>query len=78
MPALDDLVAVISGGLDGNLDALAQRTEAGISGIFGERYRANSAFDKRVALMTADRNVPFAGLLHPDTPWPASVGLACR
>jgi 5-methylcytosine-specific restriction protein B len=68
MPAIDDLTSVIAGGFAGNHDALAKRTQAAIEGIFGERYRANSVYETRVSLMAADRNVPFAGFLHPDNP----------
>ncbi len=55
-------------GLSDSSDTVAKATEAAISAVFGERYRANSPYDKRVALMAGDRNVPFAGLLHPDNP----------
>ncbi len=65
---IDELVSVVSNGLSGTPDAVARRTEVAIGSIFGERYRANSPYDKRVALMAGDRNVPFAGLLHPDNP----------
>lgn len=68
MSALDELATAISSGLSDSADAVGKKTEAAIAAIFGERYRANSLYDKRVALMARDRNVPFAGLLHPDNP----------
>ena len=55
-------------GLSESPDTAAKKADAAISSVFGERYRANSSYDKRVALMAGDRNVPFAGLLHPDNP----------
>jgi len=65
---MDELVNTIAKGLSESPDTVAKKTEAAIGSIFGERYRANSSYDKRVALMAGDRNIPFAGLLHPDNP----------
>ncbi len=68
MTAIDELATVISMGMCDNPETVATRTEAAIKSIFGDRYWANSQYDKRVAMMTGDRNVPFAGLLHHDSP----------
>lgn len=68
MSALEDLTKLIAGGLTANHDELAKGTKGAINGIFGERYRSNSPHDCRIALMSGDKNVPFAGLLHPENP----------
>ena len=68
MSAIDELTTVIANGLGDNADTVGNKTEDTIDGIFGERYRANSPRDKRVDLMAGDRNIPFAGLLHPNNP----------
>ncbi len=68
MSALDDLTATIVAGLPGNTSELASRTEKAIDGLFGERYRATSHRARRVVLMAGDQNVPFAGLLHLESP----------
>ena len=65
---IDGLVKAVAMGLSESPDTAAKKADAAISSVFGERYRANSSYDKRVALMAGDRNVPFAGLLHPDNP----------
>ena len=65
---IDEHVKVVAMGLSESPDTVAKKADAAISSVFGERYRANSSYDKRVALMAGDRNVPFAGLLHPDNP----------
>lgn len=68
MSAIDALADLIAGGLTANCDELAAKTEAAIGAMFGERYRAKSQHALRTALMPGDRNVAFAGLLHPDNP----------
>src|SRR5437867_7225069 len=68
MCALEDLTKLIAGGLTANRDELAEKTKTAIGGLFGERYRSNSPHDHRIALMSGDKNVPFAGLLHPENP----------
>jgi hypothetical protein len=68
MSALEDLPTLIAGGLTSNRDELGQKTKASLDGIFGERYRANSPREDRIALMAGDKNVPFAGMLHPENP----------
>ncbi len=68
MSALDDLTAIIARGWQGNTNELASCTEKAINGLFGERYRATSQRACRVVLMAGDQNVPFAGLLHQDSP----------
>lgn len=68
MSALDDLSALIAAGLSGNRDELGEKTKVSLDGIFGERYRANSPREHRIAFMAGDKNVPFAGMLHPENP----------
>ncbi len=68
MSPLEDLSALIASGLTGNRDELGQKTKTAIEGLFGERYRANSSRESRVALMSGDKNVPFAGMVHPENP----------
>ena len=68
MSALDDLTTIIAAGWQGNTNELASSTERAIDGLFGERYRANSERARRVVLLAGDQNVPFAGLLHPESP----------
>lgn len=65
---IDEFVNAVSQGLSGNPDAAVKRTEAAINSIFGQRYWQSSSYDKRIALMSAERNVPFAGILHPENP----------
>ncbi len=68
MAAIDELAEVIHSGLGPDTNDLGDRTEKALAGIFGERYRADSQRLPRIALMSGDQNVPFAGLLHPDNP----------
>ncbi len=68
MTAIDELVDVIHSGLSQDTNNLGDRTKKALAGIFGERYRVNSQYTPRVALMGGDQNIPFAGLLHPENP----------
>ncbi len=68
MAALDELTEVIRGGLHPDTNELAVKTKTALAGIFGERYRVNSQYATRVALMAGEQNIPFAGLLHPENP----------
>lgn len=68
MSAFDDLVQLIALGYPADRKNLAEKTEKAIDGLFGERYRKNSPYAKRIAFMSGDENVPFAGLLHRDSP----------
>jgi 5-methylcytosine-specific restriction enzyme B len=49
-------------------ESLAQATSAAIEGLFGSRYPQRSRFAPRVALMSPDQGVPFAGLVHEESP----------
>jgi hypothetical protein len=68
MPAFDDLATLIASGYPTDRKNLAEKTEKAIDGLFGERYRKNSPHAKRIAFMPGDENVPFAGLVHRDSP----------
>ena len=68
MPAFDDLAKLIASGYPAGRKNLAEKTEKAIDGLFGERYRKNSPHAKRIAFMPGDENVPFAGLVHRDSP----------
>ena len=68
MPAFDDLATLIASGYPADRKNLAEKTEKAMDGLFGERYRKNSPHAKRIAFMSGDENVPFAGLVHRDSP----------
>ena len=68
MPAFDDLAKLIASGCPAGRKNLAEETEKAIDGLFGERYRKNLPHAKRIAFMPGDENVPFAGLVHRDSP----------
>jgi hypothetical protein len=68
MPAFDDLATLIASGYATDRKNLAEKTEKAIDGLFGERYRKTSPHAKRIAFMPGDENVPFAGLVHRDSP----------
>jgi 5-methylcytosine-specific restriction enzyme B len=68
MLAFDELVKLIASGYPSERKNLADKAEAAIEGIFGERYHKSSSHAKRVAFMPGDENVPFAGLVHRDSP----------
>ena len=68
MAGIDELAEVIHGGLHPDTNELGVRTKTALAAIFGERYRLNSQYATRIALMGGDQNIPFAGLLHPENP----------
>jgi 5-methylcytosine-specific restriction protein B len=51
-----------------NRDELTNQTRDAISELFGTRYRADSKYAARVALMPGGDAVSFAGLVHEDSP----------
>lgn len=68
--ALDQLVSLIAEGMIQTLsrDQFEQRIREAVSGLFGTRYRANSRYAARVALMPGSDSVSFAGFVHEDSP----------
>ena len=68
MPAFDDLVNIIASGYPADRKDLTEKAENAIEGLFGERYHKNSLHAKRIAFMSGDDSVPFAGLVHRDSP----------
>ncbi len=70
MPAIQDLSRLIAQGLPsaGSFDAASKQIGDAIEGLFGERYPKNSARSSRVVYLDPQNNVPFAGLLHPESP----------
>lgn len=68
MPAFDELVNVIASGYPADRSQLAEKTDEAIKGLFGQRYRKDTPYAKRIAFMSGDENVPFAGLVHRDSP----------
>lgn len=68
MPAFDELVNIIASGYPADRSQWAEKTDEAIKGLFGQRYRKDTPYAKRVAFMLGDENVPFAGLVHRDSP----------
>ena len=68
MPAFEDLVNIIASGYPVERKDLTERAENAIKGLFGERYRKDTAYARRIAFMPGDDNIPFAGLVHRDSP----------
>lgn len=68
--AIDDLANLIASGMAGptDHDGLAEKTRQAIAGLFGTRYRADSKYAMRVALMAGADAVSFAGLVHEESP----------
>ena len=68
MPAFDELVNIIALGYPNDRSQLAEKADEAIKGLFGQRYRKDTPYAKRIAFMPGDENVPFAGLVHRDSP----------
>ena len=71
MPAIDDLSRIVAAGLSGSNEELEEKAKRAISGLFGERFRTNTLYRERVALMPGEynnKNPSFAGLMHSDSP----------
>jgi hypothetical protein len=49
-------------------ERLGKEAEDALDGLFGSRYHSRSRFEKRVAFMDPGKNVPFAGLVHHESP----------
>jgi 5-methylcytosine-specific restriction enzyme B len=68
MPAFEDLVNIIASGYPNDRSQLAEKADEAIKGLFGQRYRKDTPYARRIAFMLGDENVPFAGLVHRDSP----------
>lgn len=53
MPAFEDLVNIIASGYPVERKDLTERAENAIKGLFGERYRKDTAYARRIALCRA-------------------------
>lgn len=74
MPAFDELVNIMASGYPTDRSQLAEKTDEAIKGLFGQRYRKDTPYAKRIAFMPGDENVPFAGLVHRDSPTSGMYG----
>lgn len=66
--AIEQLSGIIAGGLSSDHEAIAVDARNALNGLFGEQFRAATPKALRVAFMSGERNVPFAGLLHSESP----------
>ena len=68
--AIEQLADLIAGGMPDShqRDELAARTRDAICRLFGTRYRADTKYACRTALMTGEDATSFAGLVHEDSP----------
>lgn len=73
---VEELAAVISEGFpaDSSRDAVGEHTAEAIEGIFGTRYAQRSAHARRVAFYREGDGVPFAGLVHEQSPTSGAYG----
>jgi 5-methylcytosine-specific restriction enzyme B len=69
--SVEILAQLVAGGLPETTPAREERgeaTSAAIEALFGSRYPQRSRYAKRISLMNPDQGVPFAGLVHEESP----------
>lgn len=68
--SIETLASIVARGQpqSADRDTLARETRQAIEGLFGSRYPKRSRYSARVALMPGPNAVPFAGLVHEDSP----------